>query len=367
MERFNTTNTIISVGLILALLAISVGPPAQVVRAAALTGMSAVLSSVKISADADEEIMFITPTGIASGAILVLTYDSDFDTTDVVFTDIDLSFQATPDGVCTTGDTSMTLVAGAPVTTSMGFVNTSSTVLTFTNGTTAIDAASEVCILIGTNASGGTNTMKNATTANSYNLVFSGDFGDTGTIVITTVADDVVVTTATVAASLSFAITGDNAIGFGTLSSSASRWANDAETGNGTAASAHDLTAGTNSTSGYTITVKGATITSTGTPGDTISAMGTEATLTTGQEEFGLRITSSGGTCAGSEDADYDNSPSDTYFYGATSSTTDVIVTCASASAITTYSLYYAANIAADTEAHTDYTASLVYIATGNF
>lgn len=354
--------------LILALLVLLY--PASVVNAAALTNMKATLSTLKIDTDADQEIMFRTPTGLAADETIILTYDSDFATTDVVVTDIDLSWQASPDGVCSTGDTEMALVAGAPSGVSMGFVNTSSTVLTFTNGSVAVAAGGEICIQIGTNAAGpGVNMIHNATTADSFDLVISGTIGDndTGTIVITTVTDDTVVTSATVAASLSFAITGDLGIGFGTLSSSASRWANDAETGSASAVVAHTLTAGTNSTGGYTITVKGATVTSTGTPGDTITAMGTEQTLTPAQEEFGLRITSAGGTCANSEDGDYDNSPADSYFYGATVSTTDVIATCGDASATTTYSLYYAANIAANTEAHTDYTASLIYVATGNF
>lgn len=342
--------------------------PTSSVNAAAMTYMKATLSTLKIDTDADQEIMFRTPTGLAADETIILTYDSDFATTDVVVTDIDLSWQASPDGVCSTGDTEMALVAGAPSGASMGFINTSSTVLTFTNGSVAVASGGEICIQIGTNAAGpGVNMIHNATTANSFDLVISGTIGDndTGTIVITTVTDDTVVTSATVAASLSFGITGDLAIGFGTLSASASRWANDAETGSGSAVIAHTLTAGTNSTSGYTITVKGATLTSTGTPGDDITAMGTEQTLTTAQEEFGLRITSSGGN--GAVDGDYDDDPSDSYFYGATVSTTDVIATCGSASGTTTYSLYYAANIATNTEAHTDYTASLTYVATGNF
>lgn len=129
-------------------------PPAPVVNAADLTYMKATLSTLKIDTDANQEIMFRTPTGLAADETIILTYDSDFATTDVVFTDIDVSWQASPDGVCSTGDTEMDLVAGAPVTTSMGFVNTSSTVLTFTNGSVAVAAGGEICIQIGTNADG---------------------------------------------------------------------------------------------------------------------------------------------------------------------------------------------------------------------
>ena len=99
-------------------------------------------------------------------------------------------------------------------------------------------------------------------------------------------------------------------------------------------------------------------------PADTITAMATEATLTTGQEEFGLRITSSGGS--GAVDTVYDDTPANSYAL-VTSAFPDTIATSSGVSATTTYSLYYAANIGASTEAHTDYSSSLTYIATGNF
>ena len=286
-------------------------PPAPVVYAADLADMSAVLTTLTNSVDADQTIMFTTPTGLAADETIILTYDSDFDTTGVVFTDIDLSWQASPDGVCSDGDTEMDLVAGAPVTTSMGFVNTSLTVLTFTNGSVAVAAGGEICIQIGTNAAGpGVNMILNATTSASFNLVISGTIGapDTGTIVITTVDDDSVEVTATVPPSLTFTVTG-TALEFGTLSATASRWA-DASAGSTTAVVGTTLEAGTNSTSGYAITINGATLASTGTPADTITAMAAEAALTTSQEEFGLRITYSGGTGI-TIDVDYDNDSAD--------------------------------------------------------
>ncbi|MDP3900843.1 MAG: hypothetical protein Q8Q38_00670 [bacterium] len=361
-----------SVGLIFSLLLALFGPPFQIAQAAALTGMSATLSTLKISTVANQTILFTlsaTGGGIAAGETITLTYDSDFAIPVALdFEDIDVSTDATPDGVCDTGDTELTLAAAASGTT-WGAIDTSTTVITITSGTGTIAASVEVCVEIGTNAESvitGIERITNATTAASRNLTLGGTNGDTGTIVITTVTDDVVVATATVAASLSFSIS-DNDIFFGTLSTSASKWADNTADGNATAAVAHTLIAGTNSTSGYTITVQGATLTSTGTPGDTITAMGTEAVLDPSGdvEQFGLRITAAGGS--GAVDTNYDNTPADTYFYGANATTTDVIATSAGVSADTTYSLYYAANIASSTEAHTDYTASLTYVATGNF
>ncbi|HDZ54480.1 hypothetical protein LCGC14_0103060 [marine sediment metagenome] len=167
--------------------------------------------------------------------------------------------------------------------------------------------------------------------------------------------------TTTGGATLTFSIS-DNDIFFGDLSASASKWADNTADGSTTAVVAHTLAASTNVTNGYTITVNGTTLTS---GGDTIIAMASEAILTTGQEEFGLRITASGGN--GTVDADYDNSPADSYAL-ITGNFPDVIATDADGDDVsTTYSLYYAANITANTEAHTDYTSSLTYVATGNF
>lgn len=338
--------------------------PAQ---AAALTDMSDTLSTLKINTDADQEILFTLSAGgggLASGETIILTWDSDFDTTGVVFTDLDLSYEATPDGVCETGDTEMAIVDGAPVTTSMGFVNTSSTVITLTNGTTAIAAGSEVCIQIGTNAAGpGVNTLKNPTTAASFDLVISGTMGapDTGTIVITTVTDDVVVTTATVAASLTFSIT-DVAIGFGTLDTANDRWATADATGTTTPGSAHDISLGTNSTGGYTLTYNGTTLTSTGTPADTISV----ATITgdpdgtQNSEQFAIGFSTGG---SGTITTAYQQASNNFKFV---ESTTTTVLTL-SAAGSETVSAYYLANIASTTEAHTDYTSSITYVATGNF
>ena len=166
-----------------------------------------------------------------------------------------------------------------------------------------------------------------------------------------------------VAPTLTFSVS-DNDIFFGTLSVTASQWADNTADGSTTAVVAHTLTAATSSTSGYTITVQGATLTSTGTPADTITAIGDpSAALNPTTEQFGLRITASGGS--GAVSSPYNHASN--YAYAANATTTDVIATSATNSTDTTYSLYYAANIATTTEAHSDYQAALTYVITGNF
>lgn len=162
---------------------------------------------------------------------------------------------------------------------------------------------------------------------------------------------------------LTFSIS-DNAIGFGTLSTSAATWATGDETGSSSEVSAHTLTASTNATNGYIITVNGTTLTS---GGDTITAIGasaTDVTSGTGTEQFGIRLTTSGGN--GTVSAPY-NGASNMYALD-TTAFPDVVASDSDGDDVAnTYSVFYAANIAVNTEAHTDYSSTLTYIATGNF
>ncbi|MDP3900842.1 MAG: hypothetical protein Q8Q38_00665 [bacterium] len=163
---------------------------------------------------------------------------------------------------------------------------------------------------------------------------------------------------------LTFSIS-DNAIGFSNLDSANERWATGSGSGSPTETPAHTLTASTNATNGYTITVNGTTLASTGTPSHTITAIGASAANVTtgnGTEQFGIRLTASG---TGTPSSPY-NGATNMYALD-TAAFPDAIATGAGDGSSTIYSVFYAANIAATTEAHTDYTASLTYVATGNF
>jgi hypothetical protein len=132
-------------------------------------------------------------------------------------------------------------------------------------------------------------------------------------------------TTACSAASptLTFAISGDNAITFSNLNTASPRWAGDSA-GSESESSAHNLTASTNSSSGYTITVRGDTLKD---GGNSITAIGDPAASVAsgGTKQFGIRITSAGGNCAGSQVSPY-NGASNMYGYNATATTNDEIV-----------------------------------------
>jgi len=99
------------------------------------------------------------------------------------------------------------------------------------------------------------------------------------------------------ATSITFSVS-DNSIGFGSLNSGAARYA----TGNTNGSSsdttdAHTLTASTDATNGYVITITGSTLTCSGCGGTTISAIGGTATASsTGTNQFGLRLIVNSGT-----------------------------------------------------------------------
>ncbi len=162
------------------------------------------------------------------------------------------------------------------------------------------------------------------------------------------------------AQTLTFSIS-DNTIEFGTLSSSDDFFADNVG-GNATEVEAHTLIASTNATNGYVITIKGATLTHTN-PSFSITAIGgTNSSSSPGNEQFGLRMTATGGS--GTVTSPY----ADTGFaYAGTATTTSQVASASSGDgATTTYSVRYLANIAAQTEAGA-YSTALTYVATANF
>jgi hypothetical protein len=164
---------------------------------------------------------------------------------------------------------------------------------------------------------------------------------------------------ATAAPYLTFSIS-DNDIGFGTASPSASRYATGDTNGSLREVEAHTLSASTNATNGYTITVQGATLTY---GSSTITPIGEINTPPTpGTEQFGLRIDASGGS--GTVTPPYDGSG---FAYAATETTSSQIASATTGDGLTTtYSARYVVNIANWTKPG-DYTTTLVYIVTSRF
>lgn len=328
----------------------------NIAQAALLTALSDTVTNLTAGASANHIIRFTTPTGIPASGTVILTFDNSTAIhASLTFADIDLL----DDGA------EMTLAA-TPTTAVWGVVRTSGSVLTFTNGTVPVGAGSVMTIEIGTNTtfgSIGTYQIANGV-AGTTTLRITGSFGDTGVMSMAIITNGVVALSAEVLASLSFTVS-DNTIYFGNLKSSGSScWAQGTDPGYTTCptvaeAEAFNMTAGTNASTGYTISVQGATLTS---GSNTITAMSSTAAPSVGTEQFGIRSNATGGS--GTVNATYGTVGQ--YAYTANVTTPAAVATSAVASATTTYSVRYMANISTVTKAGS-YTTNHTYIATGNF
>lgn len=343
---------IVSVTLIAALFAL-VMPSLQLAHAASLSALSDTMSSSKVNATSSHMLKFTTPTGAnQSTDTIIITFPADFDFTGKAISSVTFTHGAS------TGAESAEVLAVVPSATAWGavFSGTENRVLTLTAptdgvGTAAVAASDKVIITYD-----GSNSV-NPSTANSYAIAISGAFGDTGNVTVNILNDDQVSVTATVSQSLTFSIS-DNTIGFGTLSSGASRYATGDTSGSASEVEAHNIVIGSNAANGYTMAVTGTTLTS---GGNSITAIGSSNTApAAGTEQFGLRLSASGGS--GAVSAPYAASG----FAFDSAAFPDQIASASVASANTTYSARYVANITANTEAGS-YSSTLTYVATANF
>lgn len=335
------------------------------VYAASLLNKYDTMSSQKVSTASNHTLVFRTPTGAnQSSDTITVTLPAGFTTNSFDFADVDLAHSTGSQSNCTAPTyTNEETLAAAPSTTAWGAA-LSGQVLTLTapsDGVGAAAIATDACvqIQIGTHATTGATgdtQITNHATPGSYTVAIAGAFGDSGDIVINILSDDQVAVTAVVDESLTFTIS-DNSVEFGTLTSTDDFFADDSN-GNATEVEAHTIVVGTNASNGYTITVNGTTLTS---GLNTISAIGSSNTASTaGTEQFGLRMTASGGS--GAVTAPYAASG----FALDTAAFPDEVASAAGSSANTTYSVRYVANITSSTEAGA-YSSTLTYVATANF
>jgi hypothetical protein len=343
---------IISSTLVMALV-FSLSGGIQIASAAALTSKSDTLSSSKISTLSSHIIKFTTPTGATDSTdTIIVTFPSDFNLTSKTIGTITFTHGAT------TGLENSETLSASPSASNWGAVlsGTQNRILTLTapsdgTGAAAVSAGNKIIITYDS-----TNST-NPTTPGNYSIVITGTFGDTGNITVPILSDDQVSVSATVDQSISFSIS-DNTIGFGTLSSSAARYATGDTTGSGSETGAHDLLVGTNAASGYTLALNGTTLSAGGPTIDSIGA--SNASSVTGTEQFGIRFTASGGT--GAVSSPYAASG----FAFDTASFPDSVASASGPSAVTTYSARYLSNIAVLTEAGS-YSTSLTYTASANY
>ncbi|MFH1430059.1 MAG: hypothetical protein ABIG71_00875 [Candidatus Uhrbacteria bacterium] len=335
------------------------------VHAAALTNLADYMSTLKASTVANHEIYFVTPTGVESSSdTIAITFGAGFNMGSVAFGDVDLDV-TTSTNECSDASygTAKTLAATVGVDEWALIPNGQVLALVAPTNATTGEIAAGVCVrvLIGTNASGGSNQITNSTAGN-ITITFGGVFGDSGTIAINIIADDSVTITGTVSSSITFTIS-DNTIGFGTLSASAATWATGDTNGSASDVAAHTMTIATNATSGYAIQYYGATLTS-GSNTVTVASITDDADGTQGSEAFGLGFSTDGNATIATG---YDHNATPTSRdWAFTASTATDAVNESVPTATETISAFYLANIATTTEAGS-YTTVLTYTATANF
>lgn len=353
-------NRVISRILAISLVLVAVGIQSHTALAASVTSLSDNMSRLKASTASNHEIKFVTPSGVQTTETVTLTFSADFTGVSAI-DNTDIDFAEGDSNNCTTANfTEETLVASG-ATSSQWNASASGQVVTLESGGASATIATNVCvrIKIGLNATSqvsGDEQISNGAVDDDDTVAVAGTFGDTGTLAVDIITDDQVVITATVDPSITFSIS-DNTIEFGTLTASDDTFADDSG-GNPTEVEAHQLAAGTNATSGYVMYVSGATLTS---GANTINAIGgTNTASSPGSEQFGVRYTASGGS--GSVLAPYAASG---FAYNGVSSPDD-IASASGATATTTYSARYLANIASNTEAGA-YSTTFTYTATATY
>lgn len=329
-------------------------------QAASLTTLSDNLSRLAATTLSDHTIQFITPTGVVSlSQTITLTFNSFTTVTAVTASDVNINVSA---GASCASFSSRT-VAGAAGADVWG-VSSATTVVTLTApssgtiGTSGVPAGRCIQVKIGSNA-GGTTRITNPG-AGQATISVAGTFGDTGTIAVPIISNDQVSLTATVNPTISFSLS-QNAVGFGTLTTSNGRWATNGG-GSATPATSLTATAGTNGTSGYSIYVQGSTLTS---GANTIAALGSSTASSPGTAQFGINV-SVNSTGTGTPTATAPYSTGSQYAYTATASTQTQIASNNAPDSNSVFNISYLANISAGTPAGS-YAATHTYTATGNF
>lgn len=224
--------------------------PYQLWRAYASTITSAkiVFTTIEQSTTADQTIEFITPTGVAAGETITVTYPTGFDVSTFAVNNADLAVSAA--GSC--ASFSDVTLAASPSGATWG-VAVSGQAITFTSGTGTVAAGRCVQIEFGSNATTGAAgatfiTNQSAAQNNSDPLVnITAGASDSGSIAVEIISGSTVSVSAAVVTSISCALN-DTSAAFGTFTINTVT----------TADSTPVWTISTNATAGYVLSVKSA-------------------------------------------------------------------------------------------------------------
>ncbi|MBW6441628.1 hypothetical protein K0B04_01825 [Patescibacteria group bacterium] len=318
----------------------------------------------------DHTIQFTTPSGVASGETIVITFPSDFDGTThpngtLDFSDIDMFIDSSTAGTCSLNP--QTLVASGPTESQWEatFSGTESRVLTLTSGgaSALVSAEAQVCIKIGQNATGGTANSQylNPSSSGSFTISITAGSLDSGDISVSIIDNDRVTITAEVTETITFSIS-DYAINFGNLTPANARFATTTNGANPPSVSAHTMSVYTNGSTGYEITYLGSTLTNQVADEIAVATITGDEDGAPGTEQFAIGFTTS-------DDANiiaaYDQADP-TFNYNFVADTETPFIYENGPSETETISAFYLANISGVTPAGS-YSTSLTYVATANF
>lgn len=330
----------------------------RIANAATITSAKDTLSTLTDSAEANHTISWVSPSGVANNTTITITFPTGFSLTGVTEDDVDIAGttegELTTAADCSAAEDASVAIASQTVTITLCSGDGGD----FTNSET-------ITVEIGTNATSsgtGANQINNQTVAqNNSDAVIDITSGasDIGSVAVEIIADDSVNVTATVDPSITFSIS-DVAIGFGTLTSGAVRYATGDATGGTTeATAAHTMSAGTNAAGGLAVTYNGGLLTSAANTINAASNVTPPGTQTI--EQFAIAVDDNG--TAFTIPAGYDQA---TPLYTFVADTTTTLFSASAPLTSTAVDVHYLANIAANTEAG-NYSTNITYIATGTF
>jgi hypothetical protein len=342
----------------------------SIAQAASATQISDVMSRQKASTAANHEIKFVTPTGVAGSGVITLTFSAGF-TGIGSLVDGDFDFAEGSSGTCSSATFTEKAIHSSPSSSQFTISGSSQTVtITSGGGSATITAGRCVRLRIGTNATDttgssgpGSNQITNGAIGSNDTIAIAGGFGDTGTLSVDIITNDQITISASVDPTITFTLidasASDNAIGFGTLTSGAARYANAASTGSASDVSAVTMTVATNASSGYVLSYVGATLTS-GSDTIAVATISGDADGTPGTPQFATGYTTSGSSTI---TAGYENVSNNWNFVA---NTTTTIVSRTTPTNTETIGGHYLANIGGATPAGA-YSTTLTYIATATF
>lgn len=354
--------------------------PYVATAAGAISQATDTMSRLKASTASDHTFMFVTPTGLASGQNITLTFSAGFTgIASMISNDFDLAENS--GSVCSGGSWTEKAVKTAPSTSEFSAIGSGQIVTILSGGGSATLTAGR-CIRIkaglnATDATGSgspTHQISNGAGGGADTITIGGSFTDTGVISVEIMDDDQVSVSATVNQTMSFDLdvgysTGENGtpyqVPLGVLSAST------VAVSNGSSIKTIFADGGTNSSGGMNVSVRNANgangLVSTSATSDKIPSA--TATMAVGSANYGLcaasanlsgfgRATAYNTTCA-------INSGTNAVV-GLTATAADILTSSAPVGAGHA-EIVVNAEISTATPAHTDYTDTLTFIATASF